>query len=49
MLISDPTASHGHGHETQGHKSAASHGHGHEMDTHRKVEVTGIFTRFSQR
>ncbi|XP_027880569.1 filaggrin-2 isoform X2 [Xiphophorus couchianus] len=32
----DPTASHGNGHETHGHKSAASHGYGHESDTHRK-------------
>ena len=41
MVILDPHESHGHVHETHGHKTTASHGHGQEEHTHSKVEPTG--------
>ena len=41
MVILDPHKSHGHVHETHGHKTTASHGHGQEEHTHGKVEKTG--------
>ena len=47
VVISDPHESHGHVHETHGHKTTASHGHGQEEHTHSKVEPTGISFRCS--